>query len=118
MPNRTQSLAKWTVTSLAAILLAAGGGSIVGGCAQVLAPGTTLISYDKGGPIASREVPADGEYALYSKYGNTKPMHVLSLTRGDALGFRTAETGKVTAVAGDHEYLLTDTSYVWNRVEP
>lgn len=87
------------------------------GCAQVLAPGTTLISYDKGGPIESREVPGDGEYALYSKYGDTKPMHILPLTRGDQVGFRTAETGKVTAVAGDHEYTLTDTSYVWNRID-
>jgi hypothetical protein len=37
------------------------------------------------------------------------------LKRGEEIGFRKTEPGRITAVAGQHEISLPDGAYIWRR---
>jgi hypothetical protein len=83
------------------------------GCSRVTS-GTTISRYDSGKDAILAEATSDGDYALYSTFDGT-PVVTYSLKKGDKLGFKKAETGKVVAVAGGNEVAIQDKSYIWKR---
>jgi hypothetical protein len=48
-------------------------------------------------------------------YGDGTPLHAVPVRAGDALGFRTAQTGQIDVVAGDDEWTMSDGDYIWKR---
>lgn len=103
---------RWT-PGLAPLLLTLA--PLIGGCATAMAPGEAIVEHRSGNPETPIEAPSDGEYALYPKFGSTHEKHKVRLRRGDLLGFRTAKTGEINAIAGEHEWRMTDNDYVWMR---
>lgn len=96
----------WKHCVLALVLACA---ALGGGCSS----DRVVIGYDQGGPASLREAPADGRYALKSGLLNMKEHHVIPLRRGDVIGFQKDNVAGLKAVAGDHEYTLTEADYVW-----
>ncbi|HRK31067.1 MAG TPA: hypothetical protein PLD59_08310 [Tepidisphaeraceae bacterium] len=89
------------------------GSMLAVGCSRVTS-GTTVQRYDAGKDAIVAEATADGDYALYSTFDST-PVVTYSLKKGDQLGFKKAETGKVVAVAGSNEVSIQDKSYIWKK---
>ncbi len=85
----------------------------IAGCAKFTS-GQPVVQYQKGKQALLQEAPMTGTYALYSTF-DSDPKVTVNLEQGDELGFRTSETGRITAVAGDREFDLPDASYVWKR---
>jgi hypothetical protein len=56
-------------------------------------------------------------YALYQEYNPTPLKEPMPLRKGDRLGFKTAETGRIVAVAGESEWTFEDVSMAWKRKE-
>lgn len=83
------------------------------GCAQFTS-GEPVVRYDKGEQALLQEAPMAGTYALYSRF-DSNPRVSVSLEQGDKLGFETAQTGRITAIAGDREFDLPDGNYIWKR---
>ena len=81
------------------------------GCAT-LAKGETLMRHEKGEQGLVLKVEKDGEYALLMGNDIT-PKFKVPLKRGDAIGFKTAADGKVTAVWANEERPLEDGRYYW-----
>lgn len=88
-----------------------------GGCTSMVTPGETIVSHSQYNPSDPQESPRDGEYKLYSTYGDPMPKHTATLRKGDPLGFRGNGNGTVTAVAGDDEWTYTDVNLIWKRTD-
>jgi hypothetical protein len=87
------------------------------GCSSVMVPGTTIVSYNRGATSDPQEAPSDGEYKLYSAFGENIPKHTVSLRKGDPVGFKSTGGGMVTAIGGDDEWTYTDASLIWKRMD-
>ena len=83
------------------------------GCATAMMPGKVVVDHARGNAESPAEAPRDGWYALFAKFGSNSAKHRVPLRRGDRLGFRTAKTGEIKAIAGDHEWGMSDNDYVW-----
>jgi hypothetical protein len=81
----------------------------LGGC------GTTMYTHAKGSLEEPGEAPSDGMYALYQEFNPTPLKEPMALKKGDRLGFRTAQTGRIIAVAGESEWTFEDAAMVWKR---
>ena len=80
--------------------------------------GTTISTHDQGSLEVPGEAPSDGEYGLYlQSFPPSLIKGPLPLKRGDRLGFRTAETGRIHVVAGEEEWTYEDASMAWKRKE-
>lgn len=111
---RTAQSPKPVLTTLLALGLALA----LAGCATAMVPGKVIVDHVQGNAESPGEAPRDGWYALYPKFGSNQPKHRVLLRRGDRLGFRTAKTGEIKAVAGDHEWGMTDNNYLWMVEDP
>ena len=80
----------------------------------MVACGNAVQRYDSGKDAIVAEATSDGDYALYSTFDST-PVVTYSLKKGDKLGFKKAETGKVVAIAGGNEVSIQDKSYIWKK---
>ena len=102
---------KLTAMLLPAFVLSA---LLVSGCGTMKG-GNTIVKYDQGSPPITTSVTSSGTYALYSMT-DYNPQVVVQLKEGDQLGFKSAQTGQVTAVAGDREIPLeANKTYYWKR---
>ena len=63
------------------------------------------VEYRPGGPLTLASAPRDGDYALFAK-GAVAPEFSAPLRRGELLGFRLSEDGKLVGVAGSYSQLL------------
>lgn len=83
-------------------LLVAGGAALPG-CG--LQAGHSVMTQNANSDPVLGTAPDSGEYALYTA---TSPnaMATVKVNRGDRLGFRRAEDGHLTAVAGDQSFDL------------
>ena len=79
--------------------------------------GTPIFTHDAGNLETPGEAPSDGNYTLYQKFPPTKIKGPIPLRQGDALGFKTAETGRIDVVAGESIWTYEDASMVWKREE-
>jgi len=79
--------------------------------------GTTIVTHDAGNLETPGEAPSDGKYSLYQKFPPTLLKGPVALRQGDALGFKTALTGRIDAVAGENTWTFEDESMVWKREE-
>ncbi|MDB5297711.1 MAG: hypothetical protein JWO31_3694 [Phycisphaerales bacterium] len=79
--------------------------------------GTQIAEHERGNLESPGEAPSDGEYNLYSRLPPTLLKGPVPLKRGDRLGFRTAETGRIIVVAGEEEWTYEDASMEWRRKE-
>jgi len=95
--------------------LAAPAASLVTGCSALNTSGDTVATHLRGHTEEPGTAPSDGNYLLMHKYLGSAPLETASLSRGDRLGFATAKTGQITAIAGDDEWTYTDNDYVWVR---
>jgi hypothetical protein len=84
-------------------------------CSSLLTSGNVINEHIHGHSDEPQLAPADGEYSLYSMYGDGMPLHSVPVHAGDALGFRTAQTGQIDVVAGDDEWTMSDGDYIWKR---
>jgi hypothetical protein len=84
-------------------------GAVLAGC------GTAMFTHDRGSLESPGEAPSDGQYVLYESLNPTPLKEPIDLKKGDRLGFRTAETGRIIAVAGDSEWTYEDAPLVWRR---
>ena len=89
------------------------GGMLAVGCSRMTS-GNAVQRYDTGKDAIVAEATSDGDYALYSTFDST-PVVTYSLKKGDKLGFKRAETGKIVAIAGSNEVAIQDKSYIWKR---
>jgi hypothetical protein len=99
---------------LAVALLGAGTLSLAG-CSNLLTSGNVINEHNHGSADEPQMAPADGEYSLYSKFGDGTPLHSVPVRAGDPLGFRTARTGQIDVIAGDDEWTMSDGDYIWKR---
>ena len=76
--------------------------------------GKAVIKYTKGTSPMMAEAPKSGSYSVYGTM-DASPRVTWNLQQGDKLGFKAAETGHITAVAGDHDTDLPDGSYIWKE---
>jgi hypothetical protein len=95
---------RWTLTAAALA-----GVALAGGC------GTTMYQHARGSQEDPGEAPSDGVYSLYTSMNPTPLKERIALKRGDPLGFKTAETGRIIAVAGDNEWTFEDAPLAWKR---
>ena len=79
------------------------------------AAGTSdIIRHMKAAPdLGTKPAPYDGTYVLVARADDSVVWPNVTLAKGDEVGFKTAETGKVTAVAGKEEKVIPDASYEW-----
>lgn len=77
--------------------------------------GTVIVSHDAGNLETPIEAPSDGEYTLYQKFPPSAIKGPIPLRKGDAIGFKTAETGRINVVAGESIWTYEDASMVWKR---
>lgn len=77
--------------------------------------GEVLRAYERDGPAQVMLAPDDGTYALYRKGDLSTPRRTVKLRRGQPLGFRKYQDGTVAAVAGDREFPIGNTDFVWKR---
>jgi hypothetical protein len=85
------------------------------GCSSLGTSGDTIATHRRGQTEEPGTAPSDGDYLLMYRYLGSAPLEYASLSRGDRLGFATAKTGQITAIAGDDEWTYTDNDYVWVR---
>ena len=85
------------------------------GCSSFGTSGDTIATHRRGHTEDPGTAPSDGDYLLLHRYLGSAPLEYASLSRGDRLGFATAKTGQITAIAGDDEWTYTDNDYVWVR---
>ena len=85
------------------------------GCSSLGTSGDTIATHSRGHTEEPGTAPSDGDYLLMHRYLGSAPLEYASLSRGDRLGFATAKTGQITAIAGDDEWTYTDNDYVWVR---
>lgn len=85
------------------------------GCSALSTSGDTIATHRRGHTEEPGTAPSDGNYLLMHRYLGSAPLEYASLSRGDRLGFATAKTGQITAIAGDDEWTYTDNDYVWVR---
>jgi len=83
------------------------------GCSSFTS-GQPIVTYKKGTGNIVQNAPAEGQYALYSKF-DTTPKATYSLKQGDKLGFEKLEGGKVRAVAGDETVELPQGNYLFKK---
>ena len=95
--------------------MAAPAATFVTGCSALSTSGDTIATHRRGHTEEPGTAPSDGNYLLMHKYLGAAPLETASLGRGDRLGFATAKTGQITAIAGDDEWTYTDNDYVWVR---
>lgn len=100
------SVRRW-VTGLALSVCAA----LLAGC------GTTLFTHEKASLEEPGDAPSDGHYTLYARLNPSPVKGPIPLKKGDRLGFKTAETGRIIAVAGDNEWTFEDAPLIWKRKE-
>lgn len=84
-----------------------------GGC-STFTSGQPVVKYQKGKAAVLQEAPMAGTYALYSTF-DSNPKLTVNLEQGDRLGFEPAETGTITAVAGERTWDMPDATYIWKR---
>src|SRR3954471_19681679 len=104
MNRHRATIRRWV---LGAICLPAA--ALLAGC------GTTMYSHARGSLEEPGEAPSDGMYALYQEYNPTALKDEMPLRKGDRLGFKTAQTGRIIAVAGENEWTFEDAAMVWKR---
>lgn len=97
----------WLAALVAALPL------LAGGCYSDR--GEVLRTYERGGPAHVMLAPDDGTYALYRKDDLSSPRRTVQLHRGQPLGFKKYQDGTVAAVAGDREFPIGNSDYVWKR---
>ena len=66
----------------------------------------TVSTYKIGVAATFVEAPVDGTYELFGGSGERKATY--ELTKGDNVGFRPGENGKIIAVAGPDEVELSE----------
>ena len=71
----------------------------------------TVAEYKVGGAATFGEAPIDGTYELFGNGGSRKAVY--ELTKGDNVGFRPGDNGKIIAVAGPDEVELPEGYYYW-----
>jgi len=96
-------------------LLAAPALVLATGCSSLNNSGDPIATHRRGHTEEPGTAPSDGDYLLMHRYLGSAPLESASLSRGDRLGFATAKTGQITAIAGDDEWTYTDNDYVWVR---
>ena len=79
--------------------------------------GEPIYTHRQGSLETPGEAPSDGEYGLYTGFPPGLIKGPLPLKKGDRLGFRTAETGRIHVVAGEEEWTYEDATMVWKRKE-
>ncbi|QOV90710.1 hypothetical protein [Humisphaera borealis] len=86
-------------------------------CAALLVGcgGTVVCTHDAGNLETPIEAPSDGEYTLHQKFPPSTIKGPIPLRKGDAIGFKTAETGRINVVAGESIWTYEDASMVWKR---
>jgi hypothetical protein len=86
-------------------------------CAALLVGcgGTVIATHDAGNLETPIETPSDGEYTLYQKFPPSALKGPIPLRKGDVIGFKTAETGRINVVAGESVWTFEDASMVWKR---
>lgn len=77
--------------------------------------GTVIVTHDAGSLETPIEAPSDGDYTLYQKFPPSAIKGPIPLRKGDAIGFKTAETGRINVVAGESVWTYEDASMVWKR---
>jgi hypothetical protein len=112
--QRLQSCKRQCSLALLAVLTAIWPLSLPG-CSSLLTSGNVINEHVHGHADEPQLAPADGEYSLYSMYGDGTPIHSVPVRAGDPLGFRTARTGQIDVVAGDDEWTMSDGDYIWKR---
>lgn len=79
--------------------------------------GTTIYTHERGSLETPGEAPSDGEYGLHTPFPPSRLKGPVPLKKGDRLGFRTAETGRIHVVAGEEEWTYEDATMAWRRSE-
>src|SRR5260221_8575031 len=74
-----------------------------------------ITEFHAGGAATYVYAPEDGTYELYSSAIGGGRKAVYELAKGDQVGFRPGENGKVIAVAGPDEIELPDAGYYWQK---
>jgi hypothetical protein len=87
----------------------------LGGCLLLTGCGTTIATHSRGSQEEPIEAPSDGMYALYQEWNPSPIKEPMALHKGDRLGFKTAETGRIIVVAGDSEWTFEDAPLTWKR---
>lgn len=100
---------------LAACLAFGIGLTALSACSNLLTTGNVINEHVHGHSDEPQIAPADAEYSLYSTYGDGTPIHSVPVRAGDPIGFRTAQTGQIDAIAGDDEWTMSDGDYIWKR---
>ncbi len=89
---------------------------LFGGGACVTSRGPTKVTQHMAGSAATYiEAPDDGTYELFSTSLGGGRKAVYDLAKGDHLGFRPGDNGKIIAVAGPDEIELLDGNYYWQK---
>jgi hypothetical protein len=96
---------RWALTAAVAASVAA----TTGGC------GSIVYRHAHGNQEEPGEAPSDGRYVLYTDLNPTPLKDPVPLKKGDPLGFRTAETGRIIAVAGEDEWTFEDAPLHWRQ---
>jgi len=105
--KRQHGLVATALTGIGAVALA--------GCSNLLTTGNVINEHIHGHADDPQVAPADGQYSLYSMFGDGTPLHTVPIRAGDPLGFRTGRTGQIDVVAGDDEWTMSDGDYIWKR---
>lgn len=76
---------------------------------------TRITEFKTGGAATFVYAPEDGTYELYGTSIGGGRKAVYELNKGDEIGFRPGESGKVIAVAGPDEIELPEANYYWQK---
>ncbi len=88
--------------------------ALAGGCMH--SKGSTRITeFHMGGAATYVYAPEDGTYELYGSSIGGGRKAIYELSKGDQIGFRPGDSGKVIAVAGPDEIELPDAGYYWQK---
>jgi hypothetical protein len=93
---------------MAAAVLLAG----IIGCANPLQGGEAITKYQKGQTPLLMTAPQDGTYALFGELDRT-PKLSAQVKKGDPLGFKLDDDGRITAVAGQQTFPVRDQTLLW-----
>lgn len=74
-----------------------------------------ITEFHAGGAATYVYAPEDGTYELNGSSIGGGNKGVYELSKGDSIGFRPGESGKVIAVAGPYEIELPDAGYYWQK---
>jgi hypothetical protein len=108
-PSRSR-LPGWALLAMGLV-----GATLSVGCSNLLTGGSMINEHMHGHSDDPQVAPADGEYSLYSKFGDGTPLHTVPVRAGDPLGFRTGQTGQIDVIAGEDEWTMSDGDYIWKR---